>query len=237
VRGVLLRKAEGKEFPIMEELRPEELEELVQELEREPEEEEALSPEVDALLPVLQSGAHYLAREAAADLLGNVETSSTRIVRALTEALETDPHPEVRATAAESLRASVHQQYLRHHPEMVHSMERALAQVPGREKAGQATSLVRCLKVSSVAGLAVGFVMALIDAEQLLFHDGGLACGTGFLVAFVAGAFVGAIVGGLVQGRDDLVSGSIAGAASAGVAAAVSWLPITVFRIVQLGGP
>ena len=98
-------------------------------------------------------------------------------------------------------------------------------------------SLIRCLGASAVAGLAVGLVLALWDADQLLFHDGGLACGTGFLIALIAGAVVGAGVGAVVQGQENRVTGMILGAIAAAVTAAVSWFPITVLRIVQLGGP
>ncbi len=234
----------------MEELGPQELEDLAQELEGEDGAEEPLSAEVEELLRDLQSGGAYLDRYRAAHGLGNVEESSPRILRALTVAQKSDPHSDVRRAAAGSLRAPVHQEYLRQHPEVVAAAaESALQQAPDTDwlkgtLSGQArgapeqrASLIRCLGVSAVAGLAVGVLIALWDAEQLLFHDGGLTCGAGLIVALVAGAVVGAIVGTAVQGREDLTRGLVAGAASAGIVAAVSWFPITVFRIVQLGGP
>jgi hypothetical protein len=232
----------------MEELKPEELEELVQELAEESEEEEALSPEVDRLLRGLGRWSPEHTQRDAAEQLGRVGTSSPQIVQALIAACQS-PSGQVRAAAAKSLRAPAHQEYLRQHPEVVAAAESALQQAPdtdwlkgtlsgqGRGAPEQRASLIRCLGVSAVAGLAVGLLIALWDADQLLFHDGGLTCGAGFIVALVAGAVVGAVVGAAVQGREDLNRGLVTGAASAGIVAAVSWFPITFFRILQLGGP
>ena len=80
-------------------------------------------------------------------------------------------------------------------------------------------------------------MIGLWDADQSLFHDGGLTCGTGFLVALIAGAVVGAVVGAVAQGREGRVTGTILGAIVSAVVAAVSWWPITIIRIVMLGGP
>ena len=233
----------------MQELPPEELEELVQDLEEKSHTEQSLSSEVEELLRTLQSDGPYLDRRSAALELGNLDTSDPRILQALAVAQASDPHPDVRRAAAGSLRAPVHQEYLRQHPEVVAAAESALQQAPdtdwlkgtlsgqGRGAPEQRASLIRCLGVSAVAGLAVGLLIALWDADQLLFHDGGLTCGAGFIVALVAGAVVGAVVGAAVQGREDLNRGLVTGAASAGIVAAVSWFPITFFRILQLGGP
>lgn len=96
----------------MEELGPRELEDLVQELEGEAGALESLPQEVEDLLRVLQSSNLHSARQDAAEQLGNVGTSSDRIVRALIAACDFDRYPEVRRAAAKSLRASVHQEYL-----------------------------------------------------------------------------------------------------------------------------
>jgi hypothetical protein len=96
----------------MEELRPEDIEDLLQELEEESGAQESLPQEVEDLLRVLKSGNLHSARQDAAEQLGNVGTSSDRIVRALIAASESDLHPNVRRAAAKSLRASAHQEYL-----------------------------------------------------------------------------------------------------------------------------
>ena len=117
----------------MDELHPEDLEELVKELEGEPGIEESLSPEVESLLQDLQTGSLYLAREDAAEQLGKVETSSHRIVQALVGAYQSDPYSVVSKAAARSLRAPVHQEYLRQHPDLMEATERALQQRPGSD--------------------------------------------------------------------------------------------------------
>ena len=95
----------------MEELRPEELEELVQELEGQPIAGESSVPEVEKLLRDLRAGSLDTRLEAAHQL-GASGTRGARIVRALLAASESDPHVEVRRAAARSLQAPVHQQYL-----------------------------------------------------------------------------------------------------------------------------
>ncbi len=102
----------------MEELQPEELEELVQELEGEGSAEEPLPPKVQALLRDLQPVRLYTSRQRAAKELGQINQSSREVVLALVETAETDSSAEVRTTAAESLRAPVHQVVLRQYPEL-----------------------------------------------------------------------------------------------------------------------
>lgn len=99
----------------MEELRPEELEALVQELEEESEQEQAaepLPPDVEELLRVLQHGSLSLTRQQAAERLGKLDTSSPPIVQALVRAGDHDGDRQVRMAAAEALRAPVHQAVL-----------------------------------------------------------------------------------------------------------------------------
>ena len=230
----------------MQEVPPEELEDSVQDVEEESHTEESLPSEVEELLRTLQSDGPYLDRRNAALELGNLGTSSPRILQALAVAQASDPHPDVRRAAAGSLRAPAHQEYLRRHPDAATEKESAHDQAPGKGGAGrgglgQGLSLVRCLGASSVAGLAVGLAIGLWDADQSLFHDGGLTCGTGFLIALAVGAVVGGIVGAVVGGdaqeRPNWVVSIIVSAVVSAVVAAVSWLPITVIRVVQLGGP
>ncbi len=114
----------------MEELRPEELEELVQELEEEDKTQEALPQDVEELLRVLQSGHSSLERRDAAEQLGNVETSSPRIVRTLIAACESEPYPKAHDAAVKSLRALVHQEVLQRHPDLRDAAERALQPHP-----------------------------------------------------------------------------------------------------------
>ncbi len=102
----------------MEELGPEELEELVQELGGEAGAEEALSPEVAQLLKDLQPTRLYTSRRRAAEQLGEVNRSNREVVLALLVAGETDASADVRAAAGESLRAPVHQAVLQQHPEL-----------------------------------------------------------------------------------------------------------------------
>jgi Tfp pilus assembly protein PilF/sugar lactone lactonase YvrE len=118
----------------MAELRSEDLEELVQELEEEDSTQESLPQEVEELLHVLQSGTLYSARGDAAEQLGKVGTSSPRIVRALIAAYESDFSSTVNRAAAKSLRAPVHQEYLQQHPDLMEATEGALQQRPGADR-------------------------------------------------------------------------------------------------------
>jgi hypothetical protein len=117
----------------MEELQPQELEELVQELEGESEEEKALSPEVEELLRYLQQASWWVMRRRAAEHLGKLRESSPRIVQSLIAAGESDSFLGVREAAVESLRAPVHQEYLKQHPDLMEKVERALRQPAGTE--------------------------------------------------------------------------------------------------------
>ena len=231
----------------MEELQPQELEDLVQELDGENAAEDSLPPEVEELLRVLQSSGPYHDRRSAALELGSLGISDSRIIRALTVAEASDPHPDVRRAAAGSLRAPVHKEYLQQHPDVVESAKSALQQVPGKGEPrrgmprAQSVGLIRSLVVSPIAGLAVGVALAIWDADQSLFHDAGLTCGTGFLVALtvgaVVGAVVGAIAGGAEQERPHLVVNMMLGAGLSAVVAAVSWWPILILWVVLQGGP
>ena len=120
----------------MEELKPEDLEALVRELEGESSAQESPRPDIDQLLGVLQSGTVYSARRDAAEQLGEVGTSSPRIVRALVAAYESDSYATVSQAAARSLRAPVHQEYLREDPDLMEVVEKALEQRPGSERQG-----------------------------------------------------------------------------------------------------
>lgn len=118
----------------MEELRPEDIEELLRELEEDSGAQESLPREVEELLHVLQSGSRHLDRLNAAVKLGNVDTSSPRIVRALRAAKTSDPYATVGRAAVKSLRAPVHQAYIQEHPELMEATESALEQRPGADR-------------------------------------------------------------------------------------------------------
>jgi hypothetical protein len=119
---------ERKEMSLMEELEPQELEDLVHELKEEDGAEEMLSPEVEQLLHILESGGAALERRDAAEQLGKVETSSPRIVLALIAAYESDSYSMVSQAAAESISAPVHQAILQQYPDLMEATERACQQ-------------------------------------------------------------------------------------------------------------
>jgi hypothetical protein len=113
----------------MEELQPEDLEELVRELEGESEEEEALSPEVEKLLSELQQANWWMLRQGAALRLGKLSESSPRIVQSLIAAAKSDSISGVREAATESLRAPAHQEILQEYPGLMQRAQSATEQV------------------------------------------------------------------------------------------------------------
>jgi len=117
----------------MEELEPQELEELVQELEEESSAEELLPPEVEQLLRDLQSERGYSFQLRAAKQLGEVSRSNRRVVQTLITAAETDASVAVRTRAAKALRTRVHQAVLQQHPDLKEAAEKLLEQTPGSE--------------------------------------------------------------------------------------------------------
>ena len=174
----------------MEELRPEELEELVQELEAESEEEEALSPEVESLLRRLGPWSPEQTRRDAAAQLGKVGKSNPRIVEALIAASES-PSDLVSTAAAKSLRAPVHQDCLQHHPELTATAESALQQVNDlREMARGAPVQQRIypkprIQERPLLGRILGVLFALIGLGLLVGSATGLAEGIDLKVLIV----------------------------------------------------
>ena len=136
----------------MEELQPEELEELVQELQEESEEEEALSPEVEELLRDLQPSSLYLIRQRAAERLGELSESSPRIVQSLISARAFDSSPGVREAAEKSLRAPVHQEILREYLQLMRQTQSAT------EQAVTQSGKVHNRKESKVGGWIYAFI-------------------------------------------------------------------------------
>ncbi len=100
----------------MEELRPEELEELVQELEGVSGAEEAPLPEVEQLLQDLEPERPMELKVEAVRQLGELTSSSPQIVEALAAASMWDASPKFRRFAAASLLAPAHQAVMEQHP-------------------------------------------------------------------------------------------------------------------------
>ena len=164
----------------MEELQPEELEELAQELGEESEKEEALSPEVEELLRNLQQGSWWMIRQGAALRLGKLSESSPRIVQALIAAAESDSILGVREAAMESLRAPVHQEILQQYPDLGQRAQAATKQVatqrertgdiapPEADRAKSATWLLWV--VASAVGLVLGSALERVFTIDLSAH-------------------------------------------------------------------
>jgi hypothetical protein len=113
----------------MDRLQPQELEDLVQDLEGDTGAEEFLPPAVEKLLQNLKPGPRPMLRIRAAEQLGQITVSNTQVVRALVTAAETDSVARVRSTAAESLRARVHLRCLQQHPDLLQAVERVVPEV------------------------------------------------------------------------------------------------------------
>ena len=101
---------------LMEDLQPEELEELVQELEGESGAEEPLSPEVEKLLRDLEPERPMELKIEAVRQLGELVRSYPQIVKALAEASMWDANPQFRRLAAACLLAPAHQAVVEQHP-------------------------------------------------------------------------------------------------------------------------
>jgi hypothetical protein len=127
----------------MEELKPQDIEDLLQEREEGDGAQESLPQEVEELLRVLQSGSAALDRRDAAEDLGKVGTSNPRIVRVLIGAYESDPSSMVNRAAAKSLRALAHQEYLQQHPDLMEATERALQERPGADRQRSRPNTIR----------------------------------------------------------------------------------------------
>lgn len=89
-----------------------------------------LSPEVKQLLQDLQPERPYAGKIEAARKLGELSESDLEIVHALVSALESDPGYQVRKMAAQSLQASVHQEILQQHLDLMASVQQILRQRP-----------------------------------------------------------------------------------------------------------
>jgi len=239
----------------MAELQDHELEELVRELEGESDAEEALSSEIESLLRDLQPARRFTARLRAARQLGGLGGSSRQIVQALATAAELDDSDEVRAVAAESLRAPVHQEHLQEYLDWKEAVDEARQQRLARDRqiaetvrdAGQSepkqgsTIPIQCLKAGTIAGLVIGLAIGYWWAGVSLGSEDGPGCGVPFLIALTVGAVVGAPVGAVAgaeeRGHRDRGVSIAAGAISAALVASLSWGPVLVARVVLMGGP
>jgi hypothetical protein len=239
----------------MEELKPEDLQELVQELQEESSLEEALPPELEQLLRDLQPARRFTARLRAARQLGEVSIGSRQIVQSLATVAELDDSDEVRAVASESLRAPVHQVYVQEYLERKKAIDVARQQRlvrdtqaaetkrdAGRSEPEQESRIpIQCLKSGAIAGLVIGLVIGYWWAGVALRSEDGPSCGVPFLLALTIGAAVGAPVGAVAhaeeRGGKDRGASIAVGAISAAVVASLSWVPVLLFRVVLLGGP
>ena len=224
----------------MEELKPEELEQLVQELQGESQEEEALSPEVERLLRDLQPARLFTSRLRAARQLGGLDSSSRQIVQALATVAEMDDSDEVRAMAAQSLRAPVHHEYLKEHLDQKRAAETTHQQRPitdrrvpqaeeraGRRMPEQKSRIpVQCLKAGSVVGVMVGLAIGIWFSYA---PEPGSPAGVmviALTVGAVLGAIAGAIQGGEGRGLKDRITGAVVGAIAAAVVATLCGGPL-----------
>ena len=226
----------------MEELRPEEMEELLQELRGEYDQEGALSPEVEQLLRDLQPARRFTSRLRAARQLGEVSSSSRQIVQALATVAESDASDEVRAVAAESLRAPVHHEFLQEVLERKKAIDTARQQrlsaqrqtpetrvSAGRDWSEQQSRIpVQCLKAGSVVGVMVGLAIGIWFSYA---PEPGSPAGVlviALTVGAVLGAIAGAIQGGEGRGLKDRITGAVVGAIAAAVVATLLWWPAAI---------
>jgi hypothetical protein len=133
-----------------ESLSEDSIQEMLEELEEEQQSgQEPLSPEVEELLRDLPYRC-FTARLRAARQLGGLGSSSRQIVQTLTTLAEIDDSDEVRAVAAESLRAPVHQEYLQEYLERKKAIDiarqqrlAARRQIPETKRSAAAESTVQ----------------------------------------------------------------------------------------------
>jgi hypothetical protein len=102
----------------MEELQPQDIEELLQELEEEYGPQQVPSPDVEQLLQDLQPERPFGTKKEAAEQLGRLSSSNLQIASALIVAKLSDPSWAVRKLAAELLLAPAHQEVLQQHPDL-----------------------------------------------------------------------------------------------------------------------
>ena len=223
----------------------EELEELLEELEGQNNAAESLPLEIESLLRDLQPARRFTSRLRAARQLGEVSSSSRQIVQSLATVAELDHSDEVRAVAAESLRAPVHQEYLQEVLDRKNAVDMARQQrlitrdqVPqtgelaGRRMPEQQSRVpLQCLKAGSVVGVVVGLAIGLLGAPQPGLPVGGMMVAT-LAAGAVLGAAAGAVQGAEGRGLRDRITGIAVGAIAAAVIAPLLWWPAAiVFRI------
>ena len=181
----------------MEESQPQELEELVGELEGESGAEEALSPEVEGFLHILEAGSLYLysSRRIAAKQLGGVSRSRRRIVKVLMMVAETDSSDQVRAMAAESPRAPAHQAVLQQYPDLMEATERPLHQAPGKgeedpglaspDSAGGRRQDLVAKRLGVIGAVLCGvLILAIVATTVLGFTAEGTGEGMAYLIFY-----------------------------------------------------
>jgi len=190
----------------MQEQSPEDIEELLDELEKEYDTKAALPPEVENLLQNLQPRNRYASRRRAAEQLGKLKESNLRIVQSLVAAGESDADGAVKRAVLESLRAPAHQEVLQEYPELTKRAAEAARQVVAAEGRWQKTKATVLGIVGAVVGAGlfwlivwgVRFVIALVAAfvsERQWDEIGILNEPVVIWVPPLVGAAVGAIAG------------------------------------------
>jgi hypothetical protein len=201
--GFLAYRPRGKELCLIGELQPQDIEDLLQELEGASSTQVSHPQDVEELLYVLQSGSLYLARQDAAEQLGKAKTSGSQIIRALAAAQASDAYPEVRRAAAKALRGPVHQEYLGQRPDLMEVTERVLQQAPGLTdpaSAGEGRLALRAKRLGIVnavlCGLLILAMVATLVVVVLFAEDEG--SGMFFVVVYFGFIPVASIPVGLL---------------------------------------
>ncbi|NIV30419.1 MAG: hypothetical protein GWN58_13260 [Anaerolineae bacterium] len=180
----------------MEKPQAEELEDLEQEWDGGFGEDVVPSPEMETLLDELRPAKLYTSRCRAAKQLGEVTRSNPQVVQALMTVAETDASAEVRAAAAEALRAPVHQEYLRQHPELTERAQAAARQAKERRIAAADETDTGQSRLAYRLAATVLLVGALVTvADVLISWALGLGTAAGFSVIIRIAIDVGLAIG------------------------------------------
>ncbi len=198
----------------MQEQSPEDIEELLDELEKEYDTKAALPPEVENLLQNLQPRNRYASRRRAAEQLGKLSESNLRIVQSLVAAGESDAGGAIKRAVLKSLRAPAHQEVLQENPELTERADSIARQIAaeGRWLKFGATVALGIMGAGVGAGLfwlvvlVARYVIALVVVVADLVNEGQWV-GSGIpdepvvivtvqtVIAPLVGAVAGAIAG------------------------------------------
>ena len=188
----------------MQQPSPEDIEELLDELEKEYGTEEALPPEVENLLQDLQPHNRVASRRRAAEQLGKLSESNLRIVQSLVAAGESTNVVLVQRAILEALRAPAHQVVLQEYPELTKRAASTTRQVVAAERRWRRTKAVVLGLVGAVAGAGLFWLIVWVARFVMVLVAAVLSEGQWDEVWFVSepvviwvAAFVGAAVGAI----------------------------------------